>query len=217
MHELTLADRTYNFFAIFRFSTRNPPIQLLPHIPLQETDLIDLYFHQKFSAPRFDKWRVPQVGEMPGEASSSPLPSSPSPTFNTIVVDEMQIESSSPTSPTYRTHIFPTTVPSNASFSFNPPTIPFSATDFSATLTTFIRVRWKSINRFVRWCSRDYLYKECRVRRNIGKEKWTLNDLSGGRNRTPSQNRAPSFLRLKYEENTDFSTYPYRSRVNLEM
>ena len=68
-----------------------------------------------------------------GEASS-PLPSSPSPTFNTIVVDEMQMELSSPTAPSHGTPTLPMFVPSSASFAFNPPSTPFSATEnFSAT------------------------------------------------------------------------------------
>jgi len=71
--------------------------------------------------------------EMPGEASSSPLPSSPSPTFNTIIVDEMQVESSSPTSLNYGTHPLPTTMASNARLSLNSPTLLFSAADFSET------------------------------------------------------------------------------------
>jgi hypothetical protein len=69
---------------------------------------------------------------MNGE-TSSPLPSSPSPTFNTIVVDEMQMELSSSDVPLHKTQMPPIIVPSSDIFGFNPPSTPFSATDFSAT------------------------------------------------------------------------------------
>jgi hypothetical protein len=69
--------------------------------------------------------------ETPG-AASSPLPSSPSPTFNTIVVDEMQLEPSSPVLPTHGTAPSTTTIPSKVRFNFLPSTSPFSHADFSA-------------------------------------------------------------------------------------
>ena len=53
----------HNFFAIFRFSTRNPPIQHSPHITLQKIDSKGLHSHWEFSAPESDKWRALQAGQ----------------------------------------------------------------------------------------------------------------------------------------------------------